>query len=506
MRRAIAAGIVAMAMVSAVLTPALGQGVAPPPPAAPPPAVTTSRAQPVSARPGISALSWYVMGGVACSAAMPIAGTIVLGREMTAAEVGRSTLGCFLGPVALLVGPMLFPDAPATAPGGPRGPQTPRGQRQAGRGTISIPPPGETRFVPNEVLLQVSSRVSERRLARIAARLQMTRLEMQTFTLTARRLQRWRIDGNRSVAQTLRLLARYRGIAAAQPNYLYGLAQTAAAVSAPDTGAQYVVGKLRLTEAHRITSGDDVVVAVIDSRVDTKHPDLVGVIAGEYDALGGASKPHAHGTAMAGAIAAHAKLVGVAPKVRLLAVRTFAGEGESAEGTTFNILKGVDWAAAHDARIVNMSFAGPPDAMLRELLAKADARGIVLIAAVGNAGPRSPPLYPAADSHVIGVTATDADDKLLPQANRGAQVAVAAPGVDVLAAAPDGDYTMTSGTSVAAAHASGVAALLLARRPELTPFALRQALLTSARRVPGGKREVGAGVIDALGAVEAAGK
>ena len=108
--------------------------------------------------------------------------------------------------------------------------------------------------------------------------------------------------------------------------------------------------------------------------------------------------------------------------------------------TTFNILKSVDWAASKNARIINMSFAGPPDDLLREMLTKANARGIVLIAAVGNAGPRSPPLYPAADAGVIGVTATDVDDKLMPQANRGPQVAVAAPGVEILAVAPDGKY------------------------------------------------------------------
>ena len=104
---------------------------------------------------------------------------------------------------------------------------------------------------------------------------------------------------------------------------------------------------------------------------------------------------------------------------------------------------------------------------------------------------------------MIGVTATDADDKLLPQANRGPQVAVAAPGVQVLEPAPDGGYQVTTGTSVAAAHASGVAALLLARDPNLTPDQVRRDLIRSARAISGKKQDVGAGVIDALAAVDA---
>ena len=91
-------------------------------------------------------------------------------------------------------------------------------------------------------------------------------------------------------------------------------------------------------------------------------------------------------------------------------MRAVSGAGESAQSTTFNILKGSDWAAAKNARIINMSFAGPADPMLRQMLAIANGRGIVLIAAVGNAGPKSPPLYPGADAGVIGVTATDADE------------------------------------------------------------------------------------------------
>jgi subtilisin family serine protease len=427
----------------------------------------------------------------------PILGTIILRREMTGAEVGRSTFNCFLGPVGWILGPALFPDGITAVNPPPR-----RGVGPARGHNISIPPRGETRFVRNEVLLNVVAGASPRALDAIARRLQLTLLETQNFTLTARTLQRWRIDGNRSVAATLQALSRYRIVAKAQPNYLYALQQTSPPALSDKADAQYVVSKLHLVEAHRISYGDDVRVAVIDSLIDTGHPDLAGVIAGRYDALAAPGKPHVHGTAMAGAIAAHLKLIGVAPKVKILAVRCFAGEGESADGTSFGILKGLDWSAAQGARIVNMSFAGPSDALLHEMLGKARARGMVLIAAVGNAGPRSPPLYPAADKAVIGVTATDAGDKLLPEANRGAQVALAAPGVDVLALAPDDGYAMTSGTSIAAAHVSGVAALLLARQPKLTPDGLLRTLVASAHRIPGKAHDVGAGVVDAYAAVE----
>lgn len=489
MRRIAAAAMLVIAMVLGTQSPVLAQFGPPPNNNSTPPVFTRGQA--------ITPLGFYVMGSIGCAAASPIIGTIVLGRELTAAEVNRSTLSCVIGPLGWVIGPMLFPDVVVTQGRSPRTPP-PRGLRQARGRNISIPPPGVTSFVPDEVLVQGADGAS---LTRIAASLQLTLLETQTFGLTGRTLQRWRIGGNRTVTATLRALAR-GPVVFAQPNYLYGLQQGA---PTQDAGAQYVVPKMHLLEAHRVTSGDDVLVAVIDSKIDSKHPDLAGVIADEYDALGGPSAPpHAHGTAMAGAIAAHSKLIGVAPKVRLLAIRTFSGSGESAQGTTFNILKGLDWAAAKNARIVNMSFAGPADAALREMLAKAHARGMVLIAAVGNAGPRSPPLYPAADAHVIGVTATDADDKLLAQANRGPQVAIAAPGVEILAAAPGGQYTVTSGTSVAAAHASGVAALLLARKSDLTPDALRRDLIRSARAIPNSnRRDVGAGVIDALGAVNA---
>jgi subtilisin family serine protease len=208
---------------------------------------------------------------------------------------------------------------------------------------------------------------------------------------------------------------------------------------------------------------------------------------------------------MAGAIASHQRLIGVAPGARLLAVSAFS-TGGTAESTTFNIIKGLDWAVKERARIINMSFAGPKDPSLERAFKAAYDQGVVLIAAAGNAGPRSPPLYPGADPSVIAVTATDADDKVFTGANRGRYIAVAAPGVDILVPAPNAGYQLTTGTSVAAAEVSGVAALLLERNPRLKPADIRRILTTSARRLGTGARndDFGSGLVDPVGALTAA--
>ena len=496
------AGAVLLAIATAgALAPAYGQSTLP---NIPPPPTIVDRGTP------ITPLGWYVIGSVGCAAISPMIGTVILGRELTLNEAYRSTFGCFLGPIGWLLADALVPPTVTTQiqirTQTPPSKPPPRQRTDGGR-NFKIPPQGETRFVANEILLQFAPGATAQTRNTLISALQLTELETQQFELTGRRISRMLINGPRSVPATLRLIARnYPSVSGGWANMVYVGAQAQGpAVQTPPpvaaSSAQYVVNKLHLLEAHRITSGDDVLVAVIDSKIDTQHPDLAGVVADEHDVVGTPAIAHAHGTAMAGAIAARSRLVGVAPKVRLLAVRAFSGSGEGAESTTFNILKSVDWAASKNARIINMSFAGPPDDLLREMLARANARGIVLIAAVGNAGPRSPPLYPAADAGVIGVTATDVDDKLMPQANRGPQVTVAAPGVEILAVAPDGKYQVTSGTSIAAAHASGVAALLLASRPTLTPAQVRASLVRAATRIPGKRNEIGAGVIDALAVI-----
>jgi subtilisin family serine protease len=158
-------------------------------------------------------------------------------------------------------------------------------------------------------------------------------------------------------------------------------------------------------------------------------------------------------------------------------------------------------------RVINMSFAGPRDPSMERALRAAHDKGIVLIAAAGNAGPKSPPLYPGADPNVIAVTATDVNDKLFSGANRGRYIAVAAPGVDILVPAPDNAYQLTTGTSVASAEVSDVAALLLERNPGLGPEDVHKILTASAKRLGTKDRDddYGSGHIDPSKAILSAG-
>jgi Subtilase family len=386
-----------------------------------------------------------------------------------------------------------------------------------------IPPPvGETRFIADEAVLHIPTGVSPAQIQVLMSRAGLSILASQRLALLGVTSYRVRIRNGGSVASVIRALAAYRIIAGAQPNYTYRLAQERAQNPGQDPGnepelagaahegdaAQYALGKLGVIGIHHQLKGTNIAVAVIDSQIDVRHPDLDGVIADQFDAVGQAEPPHPHGTGMAGAIAAHHRLMGIAPGARLYAIHAFSRGAVSLESTTFNVLKSLDWAAGKGVRVINMSFAGPRDPSLERTLKVAHDEGIVLIAAAGNAGPRSPPLYPGADPNVIAVTATDANDKLFSHANRGRYIAVAAPGVDILLPAPENGYQVISGTSVAAAEVSGVAALLLERNPNLKPEDIREILTSTATHLTGKDRDddYGSGLVDPSKAIRTAGE
>ncbi len=368
-----------------------------------------------------------------------------------------------------------------------------------------LPPIGETRFRSRQIVLQFGEGNTPEQITAVARRFGLTVVAQQTIGVLRRTVYTFRIDNGQPVAGLISQIDGAGLNVVAQPNYTYTLTADRGGADVGDP-AQYVVQMLQLTAVHRISEGNDVVVALIDSRVDPNQPDLAGRIVDSYDAGCGADAPaDAHGTGMAGAIASHVGLLGVAPDAKIMAICAFGGAG-TPEATSANIIRGVDYAIEHGAKIINMSFAGPQDPALAQELQIAREKGILVVAAAGNAGPTSPPLYPGADPNVMAVTATDQQDRLFSGANQGSYVSVAAPGVNVLVPAPNGGVQLTTGTSVASANVSGVAALLIAQDPARKPEDIRAILVATAKHLgaAGTNPQFGAGLVDPLAALHSA--
>src|SRR5882762_2861681 len=361
-----------------------------------------------------------------------------------------------------------------------------------------------SRTIAGEIVAEIDGSLSDAQADELARRHRLERIGSQNFPLIGATIGLFRIVDRRTVEKVGRELTA-DGVRSVQANFRYALQDQKTAMTEGDP-AQYALLKLRLPQAHTLAHGADVTIAIIDSGIDIRHPELANAIVGSFDALGSKEGPHVHGTGIAGAIVSHARLMGSAPAARILAIRAFGVAPGGAESTSFVILKGLDYAAANGAQIVNMSFAGPKDVLIERGIAATAAKGIVMVAAAGNAGPKSPPLYPAANANVIAVSATDAQDKLFAASNRGGHIAVAAPGVDIFLPAPDEKYQMTSGTSFSAAYVSGLAALMLERNPALNPGEVRAILMKTARDLgsPGRDDLFGAGEADAFAAVSAA--
>ncbi|MFZ3353190.1 MAG: S8 family serine peptidase [Xanthobacteraceae bacterium] len=382
-----------------------------------------------------------------------------------------------------------------------------------------MPPIGETRFSPSEVAMQFGAGTTPQQVAAIVRRFGLTVEAQRTIGVLGRAIYTLRIGNGQSVRQVIGAVEGARVNAAVQPVYTFALTQDqtsqhqnpgdqqAGDPNNPnaDAGdpAQYIINKFQLADAHRITNGDKIVIAVIDSEIDFNQPNLAGAITDRYDAGCGATAADPHGTGMAGAIVSHGQLMGVAPRASIIAICAFGGSGQP-NANTVKIINGLDYAIQHGARIVNMSFAGPRDPALSQALQIAREKGILLVAAAGNAGPKSPPLYPGADPSVMAVTATDEHDRVFNGANQGSYVTVAAPGVNILVPAPDGGIQFTTGTSVATANVSGVAALLIAHKPSLTPEEIRALLVKTAKHLGsrGTNPQYGAGLVDPLKALE----
>ncbi len=276
----------------------------------------------------------------------------------------------------------------------------------------------------------------------------------------------------------------------------YPLAARRRARQDPMLNRQWGLSAIQLFQAEKLASFPSrahVVVAVIDSGVDSGHPDLAGIFSDELSfTSGGLRDTSGHGTHVSGIIGARLDngrgVRGILRGARILSLKAldpYSGAG---------YYRALRHATDNGARVINLSLGGPRDPTEEILVRRAISRGVVVVAAMGNEKRKgNPTSYPAALPGVIAVGASDETDRIASFSCTGPHIDLVAPGVSVLSTVPtypsseaDGtDYEAWPGTSMAAPHVAATAALLFARRPSATVALVRRALTRGADKVPG---------------------
>ncbi|MGE3986228.1 MAG: S8 family serine peptidase, partial [Dehalococcoidia bacterium] len=261
-----------------------------------------------------------------------------------------------------------------------------------------------------------------------------------------------------------------------------------------------------------LPAGAGVKVAIIDTGIDTDHPDLAANYAGGYDFVNNDAVPeddNGHGTHVAGTIAAVDNgngLVGVAPKATIYSLKVLAANGS---GSYANVVKGIEWASGANpngvkADIISMSLGGPADSALQAAVDYAANNGVLVVAAAGNNGPTTNTIsYPGAYTNAFAVAATDSNNNVASFSTRGSYVDIAAPGVSINSTWLNGGTNTISGTSMATPHVSGLAALIKSSDPSLNASQIRGKIQTTATDLgtPGLDSSYGYGLINAVAAV-----
>lgn len=319
------------------------------------------------------------------------------------------------------------------------------------------------------------------------------------------------------------------GVAWVEPNYTFALDFIPNDPSYPAPQASYL-SRLEMPAAWDMTTArPEVIIAVLDTGVDMTHPDLFKAFWLNFDELPGNGidddrngfvddvrgwnfaennnqiyDDHGHGTHVSGIAAARINnglgIAGMAGAATIMPVDVFGG----GIGTYEDLIRAMIYATDNGAHVINMSLGASSYSLGEEAAVDyAWAHGVVVVAAAGNTG-RETFHYPAAHPHAIAVASTTASDTLSGFSTRGAWVDVAAPGSSIYSTFPNNRYGALSGTSMATPHVAGLAALILARNPTLTPDEVRALIEGTADDLgdPGWDIAFGNGRINARRALE----
>jgi subtilisin len=265
------------------------------------------------------------------------------------------------------------------------------------------------------------------------------------------------------------------------------------------------ISNLNVPTAWKTAEGAGVKVAVLDTGIDSQHKDLVNQILMTKDFTNSATGTNdrvGHGTHCAGVIAAELNgwgMCGVARKSKIIAVKVLDDTGS---GTVDNIAAGIDWATAQGADVISMSLGGPQaDTFMPPALVRAQAAGVIVVAAAGNEGPNENTVgYPGGYPQCIAIAAIDPNSNVASFSSRGPAVFAAGPGVNVRSCYPgpgDGLFATMSGTSMATPHFAGLAAIWISANPTVAkkdrPAKFRAALQAACTDLPPAGRDTATG-------------
>jgi len=268
----------------------------------------------------------------------------------------------------------------------------------------------------------------------------------------------------------------------------------------------YSMYETGVQQVHATTKGNGILICMVDTPVDIFHPSLSNSLVETLDLIDFDPKnleTQTHGTSIAGVLISQNEYIGIAPESKLFAISAFSITKERPfvmQGTSSNIAKAIDRCILQKANVINLSFTGGKDELVERMVKKAISKGITVVAAGGNGGHWGSTIYPALIPGVLTATAVDENQKLYTKANKGRFIDFSAPGVNVLTIAPGGKYNISSGTSLSAAHISGVAALLLSQKKNAQ---VETMLAQTAQDLgkPGRDQEFGEGLISASNAL-----
>lgn len=297
----------------------------------------------------------------------------------------------------------------------------------------------------------------------------------------------------------------------AEPNYIYLQNQ----ISFPNDllyreQYQWNLPVIQTEAGWDITKGDEkIIIAVVDTGVDLNHPDLRKRLTKGYNVLENNDYPdddNGHGTHVAGIIASETNnregIAGITWYNKIMPIKAMGAEGY---GSTFDIAKGIIWAADHGAKVINLSLGNyHPSSLMKEAIKYAFEKNAVIISAAGNDNSNHPS-FPAAYPEVLGVSAVSYSGQRAPFSNYGDYIDVSAPGVQIPSTYFNKQYAALSGTSMASPHVAGLAGLILSANPNLTNKDVMNIIKSTAYDLgaPGKDNDFGSGLIDVQKALQA---